>query len=78
MALPLEQIQTNALQLSRDDRILLLDALTDSLVENETDVNREWMEEIQRRVAKLKAGQYETDSFEDVIAELRNENRAAR
>jgi putative addiction module component (TIGR02574 family) len=75
MGLPLQRLETEAMQLSSRERAELASRLIASLEEDVTDdpaeVERAWGEEIARRVAELDAGTAELIPAEEVFAELR-------
>ena len=69
MTLTREQLEIEAQSLPRDERARLAEAIISSL-EEEGEVERAWMEEIQRRVGELDSGAVETIPAEKVLAEL--------
>lgn len=76
MALPLEKVEAEALELSSEDRTRLVLRLLDSLEEERredepAEVERAWEEEIRRRIAEIDAGTMEMIPAEQVFAELR-------
>ena len=64
-----EQLEVEALNLPRDERARLAEALISSLDE-EAEIELAWQQEIRRRVAELDAGTVETIPAEQVFAEL--------
>lgn len=64
-----EQLEVEALNLPRDERARLAEALISSLDE-EAEIELAWQEEIKRRVAELDAGTVKTIPAEQVFAEL--------
>jgi putative addiction module component (TIGR02574 family) len=75
MSLPLEKLEVEALELTREERAQLAKRLIISLdedaSENPAEVERAWEEEIRRRIAELEAGTAELIPAEQVFAELR-------
>ena len=67
----LDDIQTEAMKLSIEERADLADRLWASL-EPQSDVDAAWAVEIERRVRQLESGEVETIPHETVIEELRN------
>ncbi len=72
----LESLLEAAAQLPIDDQYGLLDRLSDRLhgnsgQEEEVLLSPEWMEEINRRVAEVEAGEVELIAAEEVLAEIR-------
>jgi putative addiction module component (TIGR02574 family) len=70
MPATLEEIQTEAMKLSAEERAELADRLWASL-EPQADIDAAWDAEIERRLRQLEAGEVETIPHETVIAELR-------
>ena len=66
-----EKIESAALQLPRSERARLAERLIASLDED-TEVERAWAEEIERRVAELSSGAVETIPGEQVFDELKD------
>lgn len=64
-----EQLEIEARNLPRDERARLAEALLDSLDE-ETEIERAWREEIRRRVQQVRDGDVEMIPAEEVFAEL--------
>lgn len=75
MSLPVEQLETEALELPHRERARLAHRLIVSLDEDPSEdpveVERAWEVEIRRRVAELEAGTAELIPAEQVFAELR-------
>lgn len=75
MSLPVEQLETEALELPRRERARLAHRLIVSLDEDPSEdpaeVARAWEAEIRRRVAELEAGTAELLPAEQVFSELR-------
>jgi putative addiction module component (TIGR02574 family) len=71
----LRQWKSELLDLPREDRVELVDALLLSLDEDETgddeEVEQAWRDEIRRRVENFRAGKAEMIDNDDVLAELR-------
>ena len=55
MSLPLNDLEAEAMKLSRDDRVRLADRLLAS-VYGDRDMDEAWFAEIERRIAALDAG----------------------
>lgn len=66
-----EKIESAALQLPRSERARLAERLIASLDED-SEVEQAWAEEIERRVAELRSGAVETIPGEQVFAELKD------
>jgi putative addiction module component (TIGR02574 family) len=79
MAFPLKKIESEALELSAEERAALAERLILSLDEptdeNPADVERAWEEEIRRRHAEVEAGTAELIPAEQVLAEVRARRR---
>lgn len=79
MALPLKQLEAEALKLPIQDRAQLVQRLIASLdqdaVDGPTGVERAWEVEIRRRLAELDAGTAELIPADRVFAELRSRPR---
>lgn len=75
MSLPVERLETEALELPRRERARLAHRLIVSLDEDAdeapAEVERAWEAEIRRRVVELEAGTAELIPAEQVFAELR-------
>jgi putative addiction module component (TIGR02574 family) len=72
----LEEVRQLAYELPEDQRILLANALWESVDEkasdaSEAEIDSAWDGEIQRRVAEIKAGTAVTYSMQEVEADLR-------
>jgi putative addiction module component (TIGR02574 family) len=77
MALPLEEVEREALVLPLRDRALLLEHLLASLDEGEdADAEEVWLAEAERRYQEYRAGRMKSVPAEDVFAEA--EARLAR
>jgi putative addiction module component (TIGR02574 family) len=76
MALPLKQLEAEALELPLAERAQLVRRLIASLDQDAGDdpaeVERAWEDEIRRRLAELEAGTAELIPAEQVFAELRS------
>ena len=68
----IEQFAASALKLPRHERAQLAEILISSLDE-ESDVDRAWEEEAERRYQRYLAGNEDVVSAGDVIAETRSE-----
>lgn len=75
MSVPLEKVEADALELPVHERAELAHRLLVSLDEEEHDdpaeVEREWHEEIRRRVADLESGATEFVPAQEVFARIR-------
>jgi putative addiction module component (TIGR02574 family) len=75
MSLPLERVQSEALELSADERAALahrlIASLDPELGEDPTEVELAWEEEIRRRVDEYRAGRAQLVSSADVFAKAR-------
>ena len=69
MAKRREEIEADALNLPRDERARLAEALITSLDED-AEVEHAWAEEVARRLAEIRAGTVELIPAEDVYADL--------
>ena len=71
MARTLDEIREEASHLSDEERGALADSLWESfLTPEELDIQREWIEEAERRIDKVDAGKMKTSPWEDVRREL--------
>jgi len=79
VALPLKQLEAEALELPLQDRAQLVQRLIASLdqdaVDDPAEVERAWEEEIRRRLAELESGRAELIPADQVFAELRSRPR---
>lgn len=79
MALPLERLEAEVMDLPLRERARLAHRLITSLDEDAgedpAEVERAWEEEIRRRLAELDAGTAELFPAEEVFAELRSRPR---
>jgi putative addiction module component (TIGR02574 family) len=70
-----EQVRQLASELSDDQRLMLANAMLESLNEaasaNDAELSAAWSEEIARRVAEIKAGTASTCSLDEMAADLR-------
>ena len=75
MGIPLEELETEALELSVRDRAALAHRLIASLDEgpddDPTEVELAWEEEIHRRLAAYRSGEVQTISADDVFSKTR-------
>ncbi len=65
-----EQIEAAALQLPPEERARLAERLIASLDE-ETEIERSWIEEAERRYERYRAGELKTVPASEVIARMR-------
>ncbi|HEX9984039.1 MAG TPA: addiction module protein [Thermoanaerobaculia bacterium] len=73
----LDAIRDEALQLNEEDRGVLADALWESfLTPEERELQEEWLDEAERRIADLEAGRSRTIPAEEVFARLRTKYSA--
>lgn len=70
MSLTYQQVASEAMKLTPDERVSLAERLWVS-VDSPEAIAAAWDVEIERRVAQLDAGEVETIPAEEVIAELR-------
>ena len=66
-----EMVESAALQLPRSERARLAERLIASLDED-TDIERAWAEEIERRVGELRSGKVQPIPGEQVFEELKD------
>jgi len=71
MPLTPEQLQAELLQLPASIRARLAEALLDSLDEPETDLDRTWSVEAQRRFEEIQSGVVRTSPSSEVLARVR-------
>lgn len=75
MALPLEQLETEALELSLPERAhlarRLIASLDEGIDEDPAEVERAWEEEIRRRLEEYRAGKVQAIPAGEVFAEAR-------
>jgi putative addiction module component (TIGR02574 family) len=71
MSLTPEQLQAELLQLPPSVRARLAEALLDSLDEPETELDRVWSAEAQRRYEEIKSGAVRTSPSSEVMARAR-------
>lgn len=72
MGIATDKILEEALLLPADERASLVEKLLQSLnLPTETEVNRLWVEEAERRVSQIKAGKVELIPGEQVFARIR-------
>ncbi len=74
MALPLETVETEALQLSAGERAILVDRLIAS-IDFDPEVEAAWAVEVDRREADLNSGAVALLSGPEALAKLRAEFR---
>ncbi|HEU0078881.1 MAG TPA: addiction module protein [Longimicrobiaceae bacterium] len=65
-----EEVESAALQLPREERARLAERLISSL-EEESEVERAWIEEAERRYARYRAGETRVVPAAEVIARMR-------
>ncbi len=65
-----DEVESAALQLPREERARLAERLISSL-EEESDVERAWIEEAERRYERYRAGETRVVPAADVIARMR-------
>ncbi len=74
MSSRINKIEKEALQLPSHERAILAEKLLHSLDEEEdTDVERAWIEEAERRYKEYKRGKTSGRSIDDVLREIRLE-----
>lgn len=74
----LEQVTTDALRLTDDERAELADEIHASLLHRREAVEQAWIAEGMRRLADLEAGRTKAIPGEQVFAELRERLRSCR
>lgn len=71
MSLPLDDVTAQALQLSAEDRALLIDRPVGTVLPAPSHLHPAWEAEIARRVADLDAGRTSSIPAEHVFADVR-------
>jgi len=71
----LKQIEEQARQLSAEDRAKLAESLLESLHSPLSEIEAEWAEEVEERVAAFDRGEMPVYPAEDVFAEARRKSR---
>jgi putative addiction module component (TIGR02574 family) len=70
-----EEVRQLASELSEDQRLMLANAMLESLNEGadagDAELSAAWSEEIARRVAEIKSGTASTCSLDEIAADLR-------
>ena len=70
----IKKIEKEALQLTSHERAILAERLLHSLDDEEdTDVERAWIEEAERRYKEFKKGNTTARSIDEVLREIRSE-----
>jgi hypothetical protein len=69
MPITVESVLEQAQQLSAGDRIKLAKSLLES-IEGDEDIASVWEEQIERRIAKLDAGEAESRSWDEIKQEF--------
>jgi putative addiction module component (TIGR02574 family) len=73
MPRPTHDLLAEALELPMDERAKIAAELLDSLGDAEGDVEAAWAEEIQRRVAAVRAGELESTDWRTVLDRVESE-----
>jgi len=63
------EILHNALELPIDERAILVDILTQSLHSIDKDIEKSWLEEVDKRLKLLDKGELETIPYEELFDE---------
>lgn len=71
MSMSLTQVEEQALNLSPEERAKLAELMLESLSTSLAEIEEEWAQEIEQRVAAYDRGEIPTYSAEDVFAEAR-------
>lgn len=66
----LKKIEEEALRLSEDDRVLLIQSLSESLHEMDADVEKSWLDEAKQRWTEIQSGQVETIPHDQAMNQL--------
>ena len=61
------EILHNALELPIDERAILVDILTQSLHSIDKDIEKSWLEEVDKRLKLLDKGELETIPYEELF-----------
>jgi putative addiction module component (TIGR02574 family) len=75
MARKLEEIEADVQALGRDDKERLLEVLLDDVGPADPEVERAWLEEVQKRSRELDEGTVTAVSWEEVAADVRSRLR---
>lgn len=68
-----ESVLKSALELSVEERAMLVDRLLQSLdTHNQAEIDKAWAEEIERRIREIDEGKVDLIPGEQVLAELRS------
>lgn len=71
MSFSLKEIEEQVRRLPAEDRARLIEILLESLHSSDSDIESEWMREVEERVAAFDRGQVSAYAAEDVFAEAR-------
>lgn len=75
MSFSLKEIEEQVRRLPAEDRARLIEILLESLHSSDSDIESEWMREVEERVAAFDRGQVSAYAAEDVFAEARRLSR---
>jgi len=75
MARKLEEIEADVQALGRDDKERLLEVLLDDVGPADPEVERAWLQEVQKRSRELDEGTVTAVSWEEVAADVRSRLR---
>lgn len=67
--MPINEILKSALELPIDERIVIADMITQSLNTTNTEIEKNWEEEVNKRLELLDKGELETISYEEFFNE---------
>ncbi|MEM9494261.1 MAG: addiction module protein [Myxococcota bacterium] len=71
MTVEAAQLLRDALELSEEDRMELMTALSDSFKPPPAELSPEWKQELENRIDQLERGEVEPVSWDDVEATIR-------
>lgn len=67
--MPINEILKSALELPIDERVVIADMITQSLNTTNTEIEKNWEEEVNKRLELLDKGELETISYEEFFNE---------
>ena len=65
----INEILKNVLELPIDERVVIADLLTQSLNTPDSDIEKDWEDEVNKRLEQLDKGELETISYEEFFNE---------
>ena len=71
MARTLQELESEVMQLSEDERLLLMHTLSDSLHESDPEIEKAWAAEAERRLDEMVAGKVKGIPASAVLADMR-------